>query len=252
MTITTDFNTQLSRPKSSQKNSKTMSIAVLLSGAGLTMLGLSRRGWQRIIIIGAGSCLAYEGFSQMRLRRGRVRVSYTIARQPEEVHRFVRNSENWPKFIPALRLSPEKDAFVLAFGGMLGLEIRSHSKVTDEQEGKFIAWSSLPGMSEHRGVVRFLPAPGCRGTEVAVALEYKVPARFITEGLSMLRGKAPEQSVRETLRLLKEAIECGETATTTGQPRGRRGIRGAAMRALYREPQSETAIRPTQAELASD
>jgi uncharacterized membrane protein len=254
MTITTDLNTHLSQigSVSEKSRSKTISAALLISASGLAALSFSRRGWQRIALAAAGGYLAYEGFSQTSSHVGKVRVSYTIAREPEEVYKFVRNSENWPKFIPELKIQPEKNSFMMSLGRTLGLELRSHAEITEQEEGRFIAWSSFPGMLEHRGVIHFLSAPGGRGTEVAVALEYNIPGRLLSEGWAFFRGNAPEQSVRETLRSLKQIMECGEIATVIGQPAGKRGMKGAALRVLYREPQSETISAPTQAQLAGD
>jgi uncharacterized membrane protein len=254
MTITTDLHTYLSQSSSrpEQSKSKTISAALLLSGSGLAAFGFSRRGWRRIALAAVGAYLAYEGLNGTRRHIGRVRVSYTIAREPEDVYKFVRNPDNWPKFIPELKVQSGENSFLMSLGRALGLELRSHAEVTEEQEGRFIAWSSLPGVLEHRGVVHFLPAPRGRGTEVAVALEYKIPGQIVAEGLALIRGRAPEQFIRESLRSLKQIIECGEIATVIGQPVGKRGLKGAALRVLYHEPQSETVSVPTQAQLASD
>ncbi len=254
MTITTDLNTQHSKSNSRPQNSrsKKLSAALLLGGAGLAALGFSRRGWQRISLAAAGAYLGYEGINQTRAFSGTARVSYTIGREPEEVYRFIRDSANWPKFSAALKMDPQRNSFILTLGRPFGMKIHSHAEVTDEQEGKFIAWSSLPGVLEHRGVVHFFPAPGGRGTEVSVALEYKIPGRMFSKSLALVRGKDPEQSVRETLRVLKQIMECGEHPTVTGQPAGKRGFKGAALRVMYREPQPEPPSAPGEAQLAGD
>src|SRR5207237_1200764 len=109
-------------------------------------------------------------------------------------------------------------------------------------------WSSVPlgagggyllycGVSQLRRPYqgRFRKAPGNRGTEVSVALEYKAPGGAIARSLAALVGWEPEQVVRESLRHLKQLTEAGEIPTTAGQPVGRRGMKGAALRVLYRE-----------------
>jgi uncharacterized membrane protein len=100
-------------------------------------------------------------------------------------------------------------------------------------------------MLEHRGVIHFKQAPGNRGTEVSVALEYKAPAGPIARGLASLVGWGPEQVVRESLRHLKQLMEAGEIPTTKGQPSGARGIRGTAKRIMFREGPSEQAVEQT-------
>src|SRR4051812_48778294 len=50
------------------------------------------------------------------------------------------------------------------------------AEITDDQPGQRIAWRSLPESSvENAGEVRFVPAPGGRGTEVHVQLTYSPP-----------------------------------------------------------------------------
>jgi uncharacterized membrane protein len=90
-------------------------------------------------------------------------------------------------------------------------------------------------MVEHRGVVHFKKAPGDRGTEVSVALEYKAPTGPISRSLAMMAGFDPEQIVREGLRRIKQLMEAGEVPTTDGQSVGTRGIRGTAKRMMLRE-----------------
>lgn len=252
MTITTDLNTQLSNPRRPARGtppSKRVSTTLLLGGIGLVALSIAKRGWMSAVLGPAGGLLAYKGVTRMQAYPGRLRVSYTIAALPEEVHRFVRDTANWPKLqLPITLRGGEDNSFELLLKGKSAF--RSQARITDEEQGKFIAWSSLPGGIEHRGVILFDPAPDDRGTEVSVAMEYKIPGGMLTEAAALLRGKAPEQLARETLRRWKQYIECGEIPTIAGQPTGARGLKGAALRMLYREPQPQAEEGSTQ--LAGD
>jgi uncharacterized membrane protein len=73
----------------------------------------------------------------------------------------------------------------------------------------------------HAGAVRFRPAPGGRGTEVRLGVEYDPPGSAIGHSIAILFGSATEYRVEEDLRRLKQLLEAGETATTRGQPQGR-------------------------------
>jgi hypothetical protein len=67
-----------------------------------------------------------------------------------------------------------------------------------------------------------IPAPGGRGTEVTVPLEYSPPLGPAGAMVASLFGGAPDQHVREDLRRFKALMEAGETPTTEGQSSGRR------------------------------
>jgi uncharacterized membrane protein len=236
MTITTDLGTDLSQPNH-PKNclSNPSNLAALLMGAGLATLGLSRRGWLGMGLAAGGAYIAYQGVTRAPAQPIGIRVAFTINRSPQELYEIVRDQQNWSTFTEGVQLTRQDGQLKLVLGRSLGREISSTIEITDEQEGKYIAWSSLPGMIEHRGVVRFRPAPGNRGTELTVAAEFKIPGGSLIRGAAMVQGRGPEQLVRETLRRLKQFVEAGEIPTTVGQPSGARGLKGSALRVVYRE-----------------
>ena len=57
---------------------------------------------------------------------------------------------------------------------------------------------------------RFMPAPGGRGTEVRVELEYDAPGGKLGSKVAMLWREEPGQQVRDDLRHLKQVLEIGE------------------------------------------
>jgi uncharacterized membrane protein len=130
----------------------------------------------------------------------------------------------------------------LSWGRPAGLNLTSEAEITEEKPGEYIAWSSQPGSIEHRGVVHFRSAPGGQGTEIAVAFEYQVRAGHVARALASLVGWDPKQLVGESLRHLRQILETGEVPTTAGQSVGARGIKGAALRVLYREDANDDAI----------
>ena len=249
MTITTDRGTELSNPntpESKNGTAYTKSGALILGGSALGTLGAARSGWQRLALITSGVFLAYQGLQGLQPRHGHVRVSYTINRLPEEVYEFVRSPENWPGVENADR---HQISLAAILKQRLGFNLGADVQVTDRQDGKFIAWSSHPGSIEHRGVVHFRPAPAGRGCELSIALEYKIPGRIAMRVLAAFQGKDPEQLIRENLRALKQKMEAGEVPTTLGQPSGARGLKGSALRVIYREQQAAS---PQKTQLAGD
>lgn len=225
--------------------------ACVLGGTALTAYGITRRSWAGAALALGGACMACYGISDaVRPYSGKVRVSYTVGVPPEILFAFVRDSKKWSQFLHGLAMeSTGGDSLKLTFGEPAGFKVISEAQVTDEEPGKFIAWSSGAGPLEHRGVVRFGSAPGERGTEISVAFEFKAAAGPVARAVAQFVGWDPEQLVRESLRNLKELMEAGEIPTTSNQPVGARGLKGAALRVLYREGPAEDS---TQTRLAGD
>lgn len=255
MTITTNLGQQYGEGPFSRYRAtiKIESLLTIVTGAALAGVGLWRRNWLGAALTGGGGYLIYSGIQGFRRPyQGRVRVGFTIAREPREVYDFVASAENWNKFLHVLRLEPRGDGRLrLSIGKPAGIDFESRVEITDQKAGEYIAWASAEQyMIEHRGVIRFDKAPGTRGTELKVALEFKAPTGPVARALASLVGWDPNQLVRESLRHVKQLLEAGEIPTTAGQPVGERGLKGAAMRVMLRERPSEDAIEQTR--LAGD
>jgi uncharacterized membrane protein len=253
MTITTDLHGSTASAFSRRPStSKVEALVTLGAGAALAIYAMVRRTWSSVPLGAGGGYLLYCGVSQLRSPyQGRVRKAQTIAKTPQELYEFVRRPDNWNRFLHAIRLHQEGHGrFRLELGEPAGMDLSSHIQITDEKPSDYIAWAADDEKFEHRGVIRFRNAPGNRGTDVSVALEYKAPGGPIARSLAALVGWEPEQVARESLRHLKQLTEAGEIPTTAGQPVGRRGMKGAALRVLYREGPTEDATEP--ARLAGD
>jgi uncharacterized membrane protein len=239
MTITTNL-AQTKGGKEFYRRPATTSVETALTlaaGVAAAIYGALRRDWFGAALAGGGGYLVYCGVSDLRRPyQGKVRAAFTINKMPQEVYDFVRDPDKWGRLLLEPKFNYDgKGSVILRFGAEGGPEFKSRVEITDEKPGEHIAWASEEGMLEHRGVVRFKKAPGDRGTEISIALEYKAPTGPISQALTALAGLDPEQLVREGLRQIKQLMETGEIPTTAGQPVGARGLRGAAKRVLYHE-----------------
>jgi uncharacterized membrane protein len=73
---------------------------------------------------------------------------------------------------------------------------------------------------ENSGTVRFTPAPGLRGTEVHLEMEYDAPGGKLAEIAAKLLGDDPTQQVKSDLRRFKQVLETGEIARSESTPEG--------------------------------
>jgi uncharacterized membrane protein len=143
----------------------------------------------------------------------RARRSITVDRSPEEVYLFWRNLENLPRFmrhLESVRVIDERRSHWIARAPG-GASVEWDAEVLEDRPNEAIAWSSLPGSDvENAGRVRFLRAPGGRGTEVLLELEYRPPFGRLGSKIAQLWREEPSQQVAEDLRHLKQALELGE------------------------------------------
>ena len=208
-----------------------------IGGGALTLIGLSRRsvGGAALALAGGslihrgvtGHCYGYQAIgvntADPEAPGIRVRKSVTVNASPEELYRFWRRFENLPRFMKHLESVQElgggRSHWVAK--APAGKTIEWDAEITAEEENRRIAWRSTPDAEvSNAGEVRFAPAPGGRGTEITVSLEYNPPGGVIGAAVAKLFGEEPQQQVSEDLRRFKQVIEAGETPTTEGQPHG--------------------------------
>jgi uncharacterized membrane protein len=151
----------------------------------------------------------------------------TVRRPIDEVYRFWRNFENFPRFMRHLeevRTTSDRLSHWVA-RGPAGLHFEWDAEIVSEQAPELISWCSLEGSEvEHRGAVRFTDAPGGRGTEIRVELEYLPPAGRIGRRIAQLFGEEPAQQIKDDLRRVKQLLETGEIPVSDGP-----GLRRAAV-----------------------
>jgi uncharacterized membrane protein len=68
--------------------------------------------------------------------------------------------------------------------------------------------------------VRFVDAPGDRGTEIHVELERGVPGGKLGEALAKLTGSYPLAKIKDDLRRFKQRVETGVIAQSDASPEG--------------------------------
>ena len=147
----------------------------------------------------------------------------TILRPREELYQFWRTFENLPRVMPHLQaVTPSGDGRShWVTSGPAGTTVEWDAEIVEERPNELIRWQSLPGAQvANRGAVRFAPAPGDRGTEVRVGLEYDPPAGALGATIAQFFGEGADRQVRESLRRFKSVMETGEIPTNDNQPMG--------------------------------
>jgi uncharacterized membrane protein len=216
--------------------------AFVLPSARRGRLLVTAAGVAGVMVLDARCAQQLSGAAGTNGRAVRARRSVTVDRPAEEVYRFWRDLSNLPRFMQRLEsVRPASDGrWHVVATGPLGMRLEWDAEITEDQPSRLIAWRSLAGSKiDTTGLVRLKPAPGGRGTEVSVEIEYALPGREVTAQLAKLVGQAPEQLLQDDLRRLKQLLETGEIVVAEGALQGvGQPTAGGAGRASLREARS--------------
>jgi uncharacterized membrane protein len=207
-------------------------------GAAAVLRGLRQGGATGGLALIAGAALLSRGVSgycpftaavsagpaEQRIARehgwpaaATVSASVTIARDAEEVHRFVRDPENVAKYMGYVdRVEPRENgltwhwtACVPSFGA-----VEWDGRITEDRVGELVAWESEPGSAlAIAGRTEFRRAPGDRGTEVHMRLDIRPPGGALGAALARLAHQGIGWQASSDLRRLKQLLETGEIPT---------------------------------------
>jgi uncharacterized membrane protein len=149
----------------------------------------------------------------------RVERVTTINRPVHEVYQFWRQFENFPRFMHHLesveKLDGRRSRWRAKAPG--GMTVSWEAEIVEDREDETIAWRSLPGSTiENSGSVHFSPAPGARGTEVRVQLQYSPPAGTLGRNIAWMFGREPGSQIHDDLRRFKQILETGEVPLSAG------------------------------------
>jgi uncharacterized membrane protein len=211
----------------------------VLGGGALTAVAIRKRRFSLLVASAALLGRGYTGRSQVYRVLGvrtagggsplpyelgvRARGAVTLMLPREQVFQFWRKLENLPRFMRHLisvQPSGDRRSHWVA-EGPAGRRVEWDAEILNEVPNELIAWRSLERSDvDSAGSVRFSDAPGNRGTEVRVELQYNPPAGIVGAYVARVFGREPEQEIQADLLRLKQVLEAGEMAVTEGQPRG--------------------------------
>ncbi|MBD1844614.1 SRPBCC family protein [Cyanobacteria bacterium FACHB-63] len=226
------INSSESQPQSMTDTEKWASI---VGGSAMVLFGLQKRSLRGVLTAIAGGSLAYHGATAEKSltdkvsdavglnKAMKVEKTVTINKSAEELYSYWRNFGNLPTFmkhVKSITVSEGGKRSHWVANAPLGQEVEWDAELIKDEPNHLIAWASIEGADvDNSGFVRFTPAPGDRGTEVKVVMEYEIAGGRLTAALAKLFGEEPEQQIGDELRRFKQLMEAGEIATTEGQPR---------------------------------
>ena len=143
----------------------------------------------------------------------RTKRSITVGRSVEEVYSFWHDFENLPTFmrhLESVSVTSDRRSHWVA-RAPAGQTVEWDAETTDDRPNELISWRSVEGATVYNaGTVRFQQAPGDRGTEVRVDLEYDPPFGKLGASVAKLFREEPGQQIADDLRHFKQVMETGE------------------------------------------
>lgn len=219
-------------------------------GMDLTLLGLGMRsGSDRRRLTAAVAAVAgitaLDALAAVRLSRrehpsrigdGReftVSTGVIVNRSAQDAYELWRDFSRLPAFMTHLESVRVSDGGTSHWTATApaGRTVEWDAEITEDVPGQVLSWRSTEGADvPNSGTVRFAPAPGGRGTEVRVQLDYRPPAGKVGNTVARLLGEEPRQQITDDMRRFKQVLETGEVVRSDGSPEGKRSGRQATQR----------------------
>lgn len=159
-----------------------------------------------------------------------ITTTLTVNKPQKEVYNYWRKLENLPDFMTHLASVKEIDERKSRWKAEWGDTLLSwEATIVKDIVNKSLAWRSLPS-SEIKtfGEVNFKPAPGKRGTEVHLKLNYEPMAGPAGKAVAKLMTMPLEKQIRDDLRNFKRVLETGQRPLETSRVSGRSDSQSSA------------------------
>jgi uncharacterized membrane protein len=141
-----------------------------------------------------------------------IRRAVTVRVPRQQAYEMWRDFGNLPRFMKHLeevRVLDDRRSHWRA-KAPAGSTVEWDAEIYEDRTGEVIGWRSTDGSQiANSGRVRFVEAPGDRGTEVHVELAYKPPLGVIGATFAQLLGEEPAQQASDDLRRFKQIVETG-------------------------------------------
>jgi uncharacterized membrane protein len=162
-----------------------------------------------------------QKLTRSRTEEGNIRVQRTVTVRisPEEAYQFWADFQNLPKFMRHLNSVQQigEGRTRWTAEALSDKPVEWDVEILENRPNELISWRSAEGMPvSNSGSVHFRAAPGDRGTEVRMEMEYDPPLGLLGSTLAKLFREEPGQQVRDDLARFKQLMEVGEILVSDG------------------------------------
>lgn len=213
--------------------------ASLIGGAALALTGLTKMKNMKFVpgmaMMAAGGMLMYRGktghcdvYEKIGVATAGtedaglvVEKVLTINKSPGEVYDFWHDFGNMPRFMKHLDMVQKTGSSTSHWKarGPGDVTLEWDAEMTEDTPGQRISWQSLENADiPNKGTVEFHVAPGGRGTELSVRMQYFPVGGTVGKMAAKVAHGINSRQVEEDLRRLKQILETGETPTACMTP----------------------------------
>jgi len=188
----------------------TLLTGVALLGVGGSMIARSLKNRD-----GDSSPQTHNGRASVSYGHGaRIEKVFTIMRPAAELYDYWRDFGNLPSIMSHLERVEVIDDLRSRWSakGPAGFSAVWEAEIINDTPGRRIAWRSVGGSIPNAGSVSFKDAPGDRGTELHVEMEWAPPGGALGKSFAHLFGDDPGLIVETDLRRFKATMEAGYVA----------------------------------------
>jgi uncharacterized membrane protein len=190
-----------------------------VSGTGLALYGVGRRGLVGLATGVSGVGLVARGVTNLEMRRllglgpqrplVTVRKSLNVQAPRARVYEFWNAIERFPTFmrnvLDVRDLGGGRSRWTVA--GPAGAPVEWEAVITKRVPNEELAWETVPGsIVEHSGRVLFL-ANASGGTRMDVHFSYAPPAGAVGHGIAWLFSADPKAEIESDLARMKAFLE---------------------------------------------
>ncbi|WP_433625793.1 SRPBCC family protein [Halomicrococcus sp. NG-SE-24] len=212
-------------------------VASAVFGGVLLSFGLRRRSLVGTAAALVGGWLLYRAVDGDRSlgtpagnRRGpgvatdgrTVERSITVGESADDLAEYWRDPERLSRVVGHFaEVTPAgEERHCWEVGGPLGRSVSWETRL--DADGEPLHWESLPGAAvPNEGSVEFRPAPGDRGTEVTLRVQFDPPGGRVGDAAMNRLGVVPDALAGTALRRFKSLAETGEIPTLERNPSAR-------------------------------
>ncbi|WP_135828692.1 SRPBCC family protein [Halorussus halobius] len=172
----------------------------------------------------AGTAVGESGRSRPDSPAPPVERTVTVGRPADELHEFWRDPEELSRVLgdSVSVTSGGEDRHHWRVTGPFDRSVEWDAEIVEDRPGERLRWESVEGAAlPATGSVRFRPAPGDRGTEVTLTLEFDPPGGRVGDAALSALGVVPEALAGTALDRFKSLAETGEIPTIGRNSSGR-------------------------------
>jgi uncharacterized membrane protein len=155
----------------------------------------------------------------------RLAAQVTVGRPVAEVYEFWKDLGNLSRFmghLESVRMTGAGRSHWKA-KAPAGLTAEWDAETIEDRPNEYIAWHSLEGEAvDNLGSVTFVQAPGDRGTEVHLEMEYHPRGGVVGAKLANMFKKIPQAALSADLKRFKQMMELGEITLSDAAPKDNR------------------------------